>query len=127
MKIRTISAIAFAVLSFGAIGSAHAQVSPAQAPPQAYQRGCAPSVMPSAQVLYDRYMRRFASLGLSPDQQQRIQSLIGAFSQAHPAGSPFDSPAMHELRDQVRGVLTPQQLTLIEQQNHEHAMPHRCP
>jgi hypothetical protein len=127
VKTRTIFAIALSVLSVGPIAPAQAQLSPAQAPPQAYQRGCRPQVTPSAQVLYDRYMRRYSSLGLTSDQQQRIQSLVGAFSQAHPAGSPFDPAAMRGLHDQVRSVLTPQQLALLEQQNHEHAMPRRCP
>jgi hypothetical protein len=86
-----------------------------------------PQVTPSAQQLDDRFMRRYSSLGLTPDQQQRIQSLVGAFSQAHPAGSPFDPPAMRDLHEQVRGVLTPQQLASLEQQNRDRPKPHRCP
>jgi hypothetical protein len=124
---RTFLAIALGVLSIVATGPAHAQMPPPQAPPQAYQQACPPRVTPSAQVLYGRYMRRFAALGLMPDQQQRIESLIDAFSRVHPAGSPFDPAAMRGLRDDVRGVLTPQQLALLEQQNHQRATPHRCP
>jgi hypothetical protein len=125
---RTISAIALAVLSLGAVGPVQAQVPPGQAPPQGYQRNCPPRVTPSAQELYDRFMRRYSSLGLSPDQQQRIQSLIDGFSQTHPAGSPLDPEAMRGLHEQVRGVLTPQQLTLLDQQNRDRPRePHRCP
>jgi hypothetical protein len=127
-------AIAFAVLSMGAASVARAQVPPSQQPPaQMYptngapQGYCPPRITPSAQVLYERYMRRFAPLGLNPNQQRQIQSSVDAFSQVHPAGSPLDQAAMHGLRDQVRGVLTPQQLALLEQQNHGHGMPHRCP
>lgn len=73
-------------------------------------------------------MRHFAPLNLTQPQQQQIQSIIGAFSQTHPAGSPLNVPAMHQLRDEVRGVLTPQQLTLLEQINHERPpAQHRCP
>jgi hypothetical protein len=122
---RIISAIALVVLSAGGTSPAGAQVP--QAPPQGYEQRCGPRVTPSADVLYDRYMRRFAPLGLTADQQQRIRSMIAAFSQTHPAGSPFDPSAMHELRDQVRGVLTPQQLASLEQENHAREMPRRCP
>ncbi|MGA8532781.1 MAG: hypothetical protein WB615_01590 [Candidatus Tumulicola sp.] len=127
MNNRIISSIAFVALSFAATGPAHAQVPVPQAPPQSYQQGCPPRVTPSAQVLYGRYMSRFGSLGLMPGQQQRIQSSIDAFSRAHPAGSPFDPAAMRGLRDEVRGVLTPQQLALLEQEHHERGVPRRCP
>jgi len=107
-------------------GPAHAQMYPQQAPPPGYQQACPPRVTPSAQVLYERYMRRFGSLGLVAGQQQRIQSLIDSFSRVHPAGSPLDPAAMHALHDEVRGVLTPQQLALLEQENHERPTTHRC-
>ncbi|MEO6835958.1 MAG: hypothetical protein ABI231_08640 [Candidatus Tumulicola sp.] len=128
MNSRIIPAIAFVVLSIAPMGPAHAQVPPIQAPPQPYQQACPPRVTPSAQQLYERYMRRFTSLGLMPQQQQRIQSLVDAFSRMHPAGSPLDPAAMRELRDQVRGVLTPQQLAMLEQENRGRGGgPHRCP
>jgi Spy/CpxP family protein refolding chaperone len=127
MNTRTFLAIAVVVLSIAATGPADAQVPPPQAPPQTYQQACPPRVTQSAQVLYGRYMSRFASLGLAPGQRQQIESLTDAFSRVHPAGSPFDPAAMRELRDQVRGVLTPQQLAMLQQQNHGHGTPHRCP
>jgi len=73
-------------------------------------------------------MRRFGSLGLSPAQQQRIQSMVAAFSQTHPAGSPLDPAAMRQLRDGVRSVLTPQQIGMLEQMNQGHGGGYRrCP
>jgi hypothetical protein len=62
-----------------------------------------------------------------PAQQQQIQSMIDAFSRVHPAWSPFDPAAMHQLHDEVRGVLTPQQVASLEQEYHGQAAPHRCP
>ncbi len=138
---RTISAIAFVVLAFAATGPSYAQVQPVppqpipgqpmqgqpiQAPPQGYQQGCPPRVTPSAQMLDERYMRRFSPLGLMPGQQQRIQSLIEGFSRTHPAGSPLDPTAMRQLHDEVRGVLTPQQLATLEQEHHGHGGTRQC-
>ncbi|MBV8373292.1 MAG: hypothetical protein JOY69_08515, partial [Candidatus Eremiobacteraeota bacterium] len=97
MNIRTISAIALVAIGFVA-APVQAQIVPAPAPPQVYQQGCPPRVTPSAQVLYGRYMRRFGPLGLVPAQQQRIESLVDGFAQTHPAGSPLDPAAMHQLR-----------------------------
>lgn len=95
--------------------------------PQGYPQACPPRVTPSAQELYQRYMRRFSPLGLAPGQQQRIQSLVDGFSRTHPAGSPFDPAAMHQLRDEVRGVLTPQQLAMLEQEHRGGSgAGHRC-
>jgi hypothetical protein len=125
VKNQVIATIAFAVSAFAVIGPAHAQVPP-QAPPvmqgqpiqaPGYPQACPQRVTPSAQELYQRYMRRFAPLGLAPGQQQRIQSLVDGFSRTHPAGTPLDPAAMHQLRDEVRGVLTPQQLAMLEQEH----------
>ncbi len=138
---RTISAIAFVVLAFAATGPSYAQVQtvpvqpmpgqpmqgqPIQAPPPGYQQGCPRRVTPSAQVLDERFMRRFSPLGLMPGQQQRIQSLIEAFSRTHPAGSPLDPTAMRQLHDEVRGVLTPQQLAMLQQEHHGQGGMRRC-
>lgn len=131
-----ISAIAFAVFSVAAIGPAQAQVPPPQVPmqggpqayPQGYPQGCPARVTPSAQEIYGRMMRHFASLGLAPQQQQRIQSLVDAFSRMHPAGSPLDPTAMRQLHEQVRAVLTPQQLAMLEQEHQGHGGGmRRCP
>jgi hypothetical protein len=141
MNNRTISAIAFAVLTMAATGPGYAQVQPMpgqpmpgqpmqgqpiQAPPYGYQQGCPPRVTPSAQMLDERYMRRFSPLGLMPGQQQRIQSMVDAFSRMHPAGSPLDPTAMRQLHDEVRSVLTQQQLALLEQEHHGQGGQRRC-
>lgn len=89
----------------------------AQVPPQASP--CAPRVTPTEQKLYDRTMRRFASLGLSPQQQQQIQSLVAQFSQTHPAGSPLDPEAMRTLRQSMLAVLTPQQRDTLRQEDEQ--------
>ncbi len=78
-------------------------------------------------MLDERIMRRFSSLGLMPQQQQRIQSMIDAFSRTHPAGSPLDQSAMRQLHDEVRGVLTPQQLAMLQQEHRGHGGQRRCP
>lgn len=129
MKNRTLPAIAFAVLTLIATGAAQAQVPPQQpypqqpypqAPvqgyPQGYPQACPQRVTPSEQELYARFMRHFSSLGLGPQQQQRIQSMVEAFSRTHPAGSPLDPAAMRQLHDEVRSVLTPQQLAMLQQE-----------
>ena len=157
MSNRIVSAIAFVALSFAAVGPALAQVAgqvppprpypqqpvlqqpypqqpgpqqpyPQQYPQQPYSQACPPRVTPSAQVLDERFMHRFGPLGLAPAQQQRIESMVAGFSQMHPAGSPLEPAAMHQLRDEVRSVLTPQQLAMLEQENRNRAPgPHPCP
>ncbi len=56
------------------------------------------------------------SLNLSGDQQQRIQSLINQYSQAHPEGSPRDRGASRELRHQIMGVLSDDQRNQYHQE-----------
>jgi len=141
MMNRTISAIAFVVLTVAATAPSFAQIQqppmqpmpgqpvqgqPIQAPPQGYQQGCPPRVTPSAQMLDERIMRHLSPLGLMPGQQQRIQSYIEAFSRTHPAGSPLEPGAMRQLHDEVRSVLTPQQLAMLQQEHHGQGGMHRC-
>lgn len=92
-------------------------VAVAQTPPQASP--CASGVMPTEQKLYDRTMRRFGSLDLSPQQQQQIQSLIAQFSQTHPAGSPLDRDAMRQLHQSILAILTPQQRDTLSQETEQ--------
>jgi Spy/CpxP family protein refolding chaperone len=126
MQARIVSAFALAFFALAGTGSSVAQTAPAPPPPAG---ACPAQVTPSAQAIYGRLMRRFGSLGLTPDQQQRIQGLVDQFSQAHPAGSPLDPAAMRQLREQARSLLTPQQLAMLQQENEERGgeHPHRCP
>jgi Spy/CpxP family protein refolding chaperone len=84
------------------------------------QQGQAPSgyghVTPSQAQIQHRWGKRLSNLNLSSDQQQRIQSIINQYSQAHPAGSPRDPDAAREFRRQVMGVLTPDQQNQYHQQ-----------
>lgn len=107
-------------LIFSILTLSGASVAVAQMPPQAPQ--CMqnrPRVTPTEQKLYDRAMRRYASLGLSPQQQGQIQALIAQYSQAHPAGTPLDEEATHELHRSILRVLTPQQFDTLRQENEQ--------
>jgi len=55
------------------------------------------------------FMRAMRGLNLSADQQFKIMTLVTAFHQAHPKGSPRDPQAAKALHDQIRGILTPAQ------------------
>jgi Spy/CpxP family protein refolding chaperone len=59
--------------------------------------------------LTQHWMRRFGNLNLSGDQQQRIQSMINQYSQAHPQGSPHDRDASRALRHEIMSVLNSDQ------------------
>lgn len=121
-----LTGLLFSILVLSGASTAFAQVPPQGAP-------CAPHarVTPTEQKLYDRTMRRMASLGLTPQQQGQIQALIGQWSQTHPAGSPLDLAAMRQLRQSVMAILTPQQVEAYrqerEQQRSEASGHPRCP
>ena len=66
---------------------------------------------PSQAKLQHGWMKRLGNLNLSGDQQQRVQSMINQYSQAHPQGSPRDRQASRELRRQILSVLNGDQLT----------------
>jgi Spy/CpxP family protein refolding chaperone len=81
-------------------------------PPQSYaHRGT-----PSEAKLQHRWMKRFGNLNLSGDQQQRVQSIIDQYSQAHPEGSPVDRDASRAMRQQLMGVLNSDQQNQYRQQ-----------
>jgi Spy/CpxP family protein refolding chaperone len=90
--------------------SAQAQQAP---PPPAQAQNHA---TPTEGKLQHRWMKRLGNLNLSGDQQQRIQSMIDQYSQAHPQGSPRDQQATRDLRKQILGVLTPDQQSQYRQQ-----------
>lgn len=105
-----------AVASFLLLGNASVAVAQAQAQAPAPQTApCAPRVTPSEQELDDRTMRRFGSVGLTPQQQSQIQSIIARYSQAHPAGTPLDMPATREMRQDVFAVLSQAQQDTFRQ------------
>jgi hypothetical protein len=93
------------------------------APLGAYAQGTQPPTArsyghtnPSQARLQHRWTKRFGGLNLSGDQQQRIQSLIGQYSQAHPQGSPRDRGAARELRRQLMSVLSSDQQNQFHQE-----------
>jgi Spy/CpxP family protein refolding chaperone len=112
MKINLLTASAFAAALAMPLGAAAQQT---QAPPAATQ-SYGHHTTPSQAKLQHRWMKRLRRLNLSGDQQQRIQSLINQYSQAHPAGSPVDRDANRALRQQVMGVLTNDQQTQLHEQ-----------
>lgn len=75
---------------------------------------------PSPARLQHRWMKRLSHLNLSNDQQQRIQSMIDQYSQAHPEGSASDPNAKRELRRQIMGVLTSDQQNQLQQELRAH-------
>jgi hypothetical protein len=109
MKINLLAAGAFAVALAVPLGVCAQQ----SQPPAAYSHN---RTTPSPARMQHNWARRFGRLGLSGDQQQRIQSLINQYSQTHPEGSPRDPGATHELRRQIMGVLSPDQQNQLHQQ-----------
>jgi len=109
MKINLLAAGAFAVALAMPLG-AHAQQGQPPAAP-AYGRP-----MPSEGQLQHRWARKLGNLNLSPDQQQRIQSIIHQYSQAHPQGSAPDREANRELRRQLMSQLNDDQRNQYRQQ-----------
>ncbi len=111
MKTSLLAAGAFAVALVMPLG-VYAQQS--QAPgTRAYGRS---HTTPSRDRIAGRWSHRFGRLNLSGDQQQRMQSIIDQYSQAHPEGSPRDPQANRELRHQLMGVLSPDQQNQFRQQ-----------
>lgn len=108
MKTKFLAAAAFAATLAMPLG-VYAQQSQA---PSAYGH-----TTPSQARIQHRWSKRLANLNLSGDQQQRIQSIINQYSQAHPEGSPSDPGAARDLRRQVMSILTPDQQNQLRQQN----------
>jgi hypothetical protein len=90
----------------------------AQQPPGT-QQGQARTTPSEAKITH-RWMKRLGNLNLSSDQQQRVQSLINQYSQAHPEGSPRDPSAARALRQQIMGVLSADQQNQYRQQVQAH-------
>src|SRR5579871_4473412 len=113
------------LLAVGALAAALAMPLGASAQqnqyPQQYpQQGQGRAVEPSHDRMQHRWQRRLSRLNLSNDQQQRIQSMIDQYSQAHPEGSAIDSNARRELRRQIMGVLSSDQQNQFRQEMRSH-------
>jgi hypothetical protein len=115
MKINLLAVSAFAAALAFPLGVSAQQSQP---PPAAQQYGHRSS---DPAKLQHRWMKRLSKLNLSGDQQQRVQSILDQYSQAHPAGSPPDRNASRALRQQLMGVLTPDQ----QNQYHQAMRAHR--
>lgn len=105
------------LLAVGALAAALAMPLGAYAQQQQYpQQGQARAVEPSHDRMQHRWQRRLSHLNLSNDQQQRIQSMIDQYSQAHPEGSAVDPNARRELRRQIMGTLSSDQQNQYQQE-----------
>ncbi len=105
------------LLAVGALAAALAMPLGAYAQQAQYpQRGQGQTVEPSHDRMQHRWQRRLSRLNLSNDQQQRIQSMIDQYSQAHPEGSAIDRNARRELRHQIMGVLSSDQHNQLQQE-----------
>jgi Spy/CpxP family protein refolding chaperone len=62
----------------------------------------------------DHMMRHFSDLNLSDAQKSQIKSIMESYRQAHPKGSAPDPDARKQLREQINGVLTPDQQTQLK-------------
>jgi len=59
-------------------------------------------------------MRAYDNLNLTPDQRQKIDTLIAQYRQAHPRGGTPDPNARKALRDQIFAILTPAQQAQLQ-------------
>ncbi len=106
---KTVSlAVLLAALTWPIAVSAQVQPPPAQSQMQPGQGG-------QAAHEYRRWTKRLAGLNLSTQQQQHVQGLLDQFAAQHPAGSARDEAGAHALRDQILGLLNPQQQTQLRQ------------
>lgn len=92
---------------------------PAQTEPVPVASPCASAcgyaaVTPSEKKLYKRALRRYGPAQLTAQQESQIRGLVGAYSQAHPAGSPLDKQSMRQLNRSIRALLTPQQIDALK-------------
>jgi Spy/CpxP family protein refolding chaperone len=107
MKLFALAALA-AALSLPVVASAQQ----APAPPVMQQ---APAGAQATPKVYRRWSRLLNGLNLSSQQHNQIQTLLDQYAQAHPAGSPRDRQASRQLRDQIFGILTPDQQAQVRQ------------
>jgi Spy/CpxP family protein refolding chaperone len=106
MKTPSLFLCAALALSFGAPLGAYAQQAPnvPASPPQdtmQHRHG-------------HGFMRMLHGVNLSDQQKTQIHQLMQQYRQAHPEGNQPDPQARKQLRDQVMGVLTPQQQAQVK-------------
>ncbi|HEY9084756.1 MAG TPA: hypothetical protein VIN40_02245 [Candidatus Tyrphobacter sp.] len=94
----------------GAFTLALAAPALAQETPPAQPSSATSGTVTGPQAAHAGMMRLLYGLdGITEQQRQQLQTLIGQFRQSHPAGSPRDPAAMRTLRQQVMQILTPAQ------------------
>lgn len=103
----------FALAALAAALSLPVAVSAQQAPAPVMQQ--APGGTQSTPKIYRRWSRLLNGVNLSNQQHDQIQSLLDQYAQAHPAGSQRVRGAARQLREQIFGILTPQQQSQVQQ------------
>jgi len=68
---------------------------------------------------HGRLRSMLSKLNLTSQQEDQIKSLIATYRQAHPQGSQPDPAARKQLREQILGVLTPEQRAQLEQEQQQ--------
>jgi len=107
MKLLALAALA-AALSLPVAVSAQQ----APAPPVMQQGQGGPQATPK---IYRRWSRMLNGINLSNQQHDQIQNLLDQYAQQHPAGSQRVPGSARQLRDQIFGILTPEQQTQVRQ------------
>ena len=117
MKILRFAAF-LAAIAIPVAASAQQASYPGQYPQQGgYQQG-GPYQQQGTPRVYAHWMRVLQNVNLSQLQQQQIQGMIQQYISSHPQGSPPDYRGKQELRQQILGVLTPDQQMQVRQQLH---------
>lgn len=119
MKILFVAAT-IAALSLPIAVSAQVAAPPVAAPPAAQ------GLRNPGQHAYNKWMKRLAPIGLSAQQQQQAENLLGHYAQTHPAGSPRDPQGARALRDQIFSMLTPDQQARLNQELAQIRAEHRA-
>jgi Spy/CpxP family protein refolding chaperone len=103
----------FALAALAAALSLPVAVSAQQAPAPVYQQ--APAGTQATPKIYRRWSRLLNGVNLSSQQHDQIQGMLDQFAQSHQPGSQRVPGAARQLRDQIFGVLTPDQQTQVRQ------------
>ena len=105
----------FALAALAAALSLPVAVSAQQAPDQPVMQQQTPAGTQATPKIYRRWSRLLNGVNLSNQQHDQIQSLLDQSAQAHPAGSQPVRGAARQLRDQIFGILTPDQQSQVQQ------------
>ena len=74
-----------------------------------------PAAIVAQRPVVQRWSCALAGLGLTSNQQSRIQVLLGDFERDHPVGTYVHRPELRSLRSQILGVLSTEQAQEFEQ------------